>query len=97
MAKTRRRDAELSEPLNIRVKPSVRSLIDRAAALVKQNRTDFMLEASEQRAQRVLLDRVVFSVSAEVYAEFVEQLDAPAKPNDRLRHTMTAKAPWDAA
>ncbi|MGF7055312.1 uncharacterized protein (DUF1778 family) [Bosea sp. OAE752] len=97
MATTRTRDAEISEPLNIRVKPSIRSLIDRAAALVKQNRTDFMLEASEQRAQRVLLDRVVFSVSPEVYAEFVEQLDAPALPNERLKRTMTSKAPWDAA
>ncbi|MEI5668337.1 DUF1778 domain-containing protein [Bosea sp. CCNWLW174] len=97
MATTRTRDAENSEPLNMRIKPSIRSLIDRAAALVKQNRTDFMLEAAEQRAQRVLLDRVVFPVSPEVYAQFVERLDAPANPNDRLKRTMTTKAPWDAA
>lgn len=97
MATRRNRDAESSEPLNIRIKPSIRSLIDRAAALVKQNRTDFILEASEQRAQRVLLDRVVFALSAEVYAQFVERLDPPASPNDRLKRTMTTKAPWDAA
>ncbi|RYF27086.1 MAG: DUF1778 domain-containing protein [Comamonadaceae bacterium] len=97
MATSRTRNAERSEPLNIRIKPSIRSLIDRAAELVKQNRTDFMLEASEQRAQRVLLDRVVFPVSQAAYAEFVARLDAPTQPNERLKRTMTTKAPWDAA
>ena len=98
MATTRSKaNAEPSLPLNMRIKPGLRDLIDRAAELVGKNRTDFMLEASERRAEEILLDRAVFTVSPETYAEFLARLDAPAAPNERLKRTMTAKAPWDEA
>ena len=62
---------DASVPLNIRIKPATRNLIDRAAELLGKTRTDFMLEASERRAEEVLLDRTVFTVSPEVYARLV--------------------------
>lgn len=86
-----------SVPLNIRVKPEVRNLIDRAAELLGKNRTDFMLEASQRAAEEALLNRLVFTVEPDVYAAFLARLDAPPQPNNRLRRTMTTKAPWDAA
>jgi uncharacterized protein (DUF1778 family) len=86
-----------SVPLNIRVKPEVRNLIDRAAELLGKNRTDFMLEASQRAAEDALLNRLVFTVEPDVYAAFLARLDAPPQPNDRLHRTMTAKTPWDAA
>jgi uncharacterized protein (DUF1778 family) len=86
-----------SVPLNIRVKPELRNLIDRAAELVGKNRTDFMLEASQRAAEEALLNRLVFTVEPDVYAEFVARLDAAPQQNGRLRRTMTTKAPWDAA
>ncbi|WP_028754113.1 DUF1778 domain-containing protein [Rhizobium leucaenae] len=89
------RDA--SVPLNIRIKPVTRNLIDRAAELLGKTRTDFMLEASERRAEEVLLDRTIFTASAELYAEYLARLDAPAQPNERLKRTMITKAPWDEA
>ncbi|THV21050.1 DUF1778 domain-containing protein [Peteryoungia ipomoeae] len=85
-----------SIPLNMRIKPQTRNLIDRAAELLGKTRTDFMLEASERRAEEVLLDRTVFRVSPEVYAEYLARLDEPVRPNEKLRHTMAAKASWDA-
>jgi len=91
------KNSEASVPLNIRIKPATRNLIDRAAELLGKTRTDFMLEASERRAEEVLLDRTVFTVSPEVYAEFVARLDAPAKPNERLKRTIMTQAPWDEA
>jgi len=48
---------DASVPLNMRIKPATRNLIDRAAELLGKTRTDFMLEASERRAEEVLLDR----------------------------------------
>ncbi|MER8446382.1 DUF1778 domain-containing protein [Mesorhizobium sp. M1066] len=86
-----------SVPLNIRVKPEVRNLIDRAAELLGKNRTDFMLEASQRAAEEALLNRLVFTVEPDVYAAFLTRLDATPQPNDRLRRTITTKAPWDAA
>jgi uncharacterized protein (DUF1778 family) len=81
--------------LNLRIKPELRGLIDRAAQLAGKNRTDFVLEAARRAAEDALLDRTVFSVNPKAYAEFLQRLDAPPQPNERLRRTMQAQAPWD--
>lgn len=88
---------DASVPLNMRIKPATRNLIDRAAELLGKTRTDFMLEASERRAEEVLLDRTIFTVSSGTYAEYLALLDAPPQPNERLARTMSTKAPWDEA
>lgn len=54
-----------------------------------------MLEASEWCAEEILLDRTVFTVSPEIYAEYVARLDEPAKPNEHPKRTTITKAPWD--
>ncbi|HXO72610.1 MAG TPA: DUF1778 domain-containing protein [Bradyrhizobium sp.] len=83
------------DSLNLRIKPELRALIDRAAQLAGKNRTDFVLDAARRAAEDALLDRTVFSVSPKAYAEFLKRLDAPPQPNDRLRRTMRTAAPWD--
>lgn len=85
------------DTLNLRIKPEVRGLIERAAALLGKTRTDFVLEAAQRAAEEALLDRTVFTVSREAYTEFLARLDASPQPNERLRRTMTTRAPWDAA
>ena len=85
------------DSLNLRIKPDLRGLIDRAAELTGKNRTDFVLEAARRAAEDALLDRTVFTVSPKAYAEFLARLDAPPQPNERLRRTMRTKAPWDRA
>jgi uncharacterized protein (DUF1778 family) len=87
---TTRRDT-----LNLRIKPEERGLIDRAATITGKTRTDFVLEAARRAAEDALLDRTVFTVSPEAYAAFLERLDQPPQPNERLRRTMQAAAPWD--
>ncbi len=81
--------------LNLRIKPQLRGLIDRAADLLGKNRTDFILDAARRAAEDALLDRTVLVVSAKVYAEFVARLDAPPKPNARLRRTLQMSVPWE--
>jgi len=54
-----------------------------------------MLEASGRRAEEVLLNPTIFRVCAEIYAEYLARLDAPTQPNERLKRTMSTKAPWD--
>jgi uncharacterized protein (DUF1778 family) len=94
MATTPKR-ATTRDSLNLRIKPELRGLIDRAAQLAGKNRTDFVLEAARRAAEDALLDRTVFSVSPKAYAEFLKRLDAPPQPNERLRRTMQTQAPWD--
>ena len=91
---TTKPQAAKRETLNVRIKPEDRSIIDRAAHLLGKSRTDFLLEAGRRAAEDAVLDQTLFKVSPEVYAEFLARLDAPPAPNDRLRRTMSAPAPW---
>jgi uncharacterized protein (DUF1778 family) len=83
------------ETLNLRIKPELRGLIDRAAELTGKNRTDFVLTAARHAAEDALMDRTVFSVNPKAYAEFLARLDAAPQPNARLRRSMKAIAPWE--
>ena len=83
------------EPLNLRIKPEDRGLIDRAATLTGKTRTDFVLEAARHAAEEALLGRTVFNVDPEAYAQFLARLDEPPRPNERLRRTMQAVPPWE--
>lgn len=82
------------DTLNLRVPPTVRNLIDRAAAALGTTRTDFILGAARRAAEDALLERAIVAVSPEAYAEFVARLDAPPKPNARLVKTMQTPSPW---
>jgi uncharacterized protein (DUF1778 family) len=83
------------ETLNLRIKPELRGLIDRAAELTGKNRTDFVLSAARNAAEDALLDRTVFAVNPKAYAEFLARLDAPPRPNSRLRRSLQTAAPWE--
>jgi len=81
--------------INIRAKARQRDLIDQAAERLGRSRSDFMLDASCKAAEDVLLDQTYFGLSAAGFAEFQGLLDAPPKVSDRLRRTLSAKAPWE--
>jgi len=83
------------DTLNLRIKPEERGLIDRAATLTGRTRTDFVLEAARHAAKNALLDRTVFAISPEAYAEFLARLDEPPKPNARLKRTLQTVPPWE--
>jgi uncharacterized protein (DUF1778 family) len=89
------REGARREALNIRIKPQVRELIDRAAELAGKNRTDFVLDAARHAAEETLLNRTVFTVNPKAYRQFLARLDAPPKPNRRLVKSMQTPAPWD--
>ena len=81
--------------LNLRIKPELRGLIDRAAELTGKNRTDFVLNAARHAAEDALLDRTVIAVNSKAYAEFLARLDAPPRPNARLRRSLQTTPPWE--
>lgn len=83
------------DTLNLRIRPELRLLIDRAAELSGKNRTDFVLDAARRAAEDALLDRTIFLVNPRTYAEFVARLDAPPSPNNRLRRSLRTTAPWE--
>ena len=80
--------------INIRVLPEQRDLIDQAAEVLGKNRSDFMLEASCERAQQVLLDQVFFALDNEKLQQFTALLDAPLVSNAGLERLMAVEEPW---
>ena len=83
------------DTLNLRIKPEVRGLIDRAAKARGKNRTDFILDAARAAAEETLLDQALLVVSSDAYAEFVARLDRAPVANPRLQKTLQTTAPWE--
>jgi uncharacterized protein (DUF1778 family) len=83
------------KPLNMRIKPETRKLLDMAAEATGKNLTDFVLDAARKEAQSALLDRAVIPVTDKAYKAFVAVLDAPPQPNARLRKSLQTPAPWE--
>jgi uncharacterized protein (DUF1778 family) len=85
------------ETLNIRIPAAERSLIDRAAQSSGKTRTDFILGAARRAAEETLLEQSLMLVSSATYKTFLAMLDAPPKPNARLKRTMKTPPPWPEA
>lgn len=81
--------------INLRASAHLRDRIDRAAALLGQNRSEFMLESARLRAEEVLLDQKLFSLDEKQYQDFLNLLDEPPKPTEELRRLLSATAPWE--
>jgi len=82
-------------PINIRARSTQRNLIDRAAAMLNKNRSDFMLEVACREAENVLLDQRLFLVDDNAYKAFQALIEAPVKENPALRKLLHDKAPWE--
>ena len=84
-----------STVINLRTPASQRELIDRAAQLQGKSRTEFMLEASREKAQQVLLDQTLFTVTPKQYKAFVALMDAPLSKNVALQRLLAKRSPWE--
>jgi uncharacterized protein (DUF1778 family) len=89
------REKTTRDTLNLRIKPELRGLIDRAAELTGKTRTDFVLDAARLAAEAALVDRTVFVVDPKAHAEFLARLDRPPRPNARLSRALATTAPWE--
>jgi uncharacterized protein (DUF1778 family) len=81
--------------LNIRIDLETRDLVDRAANVSGQNRTDFMLTTLRERAMEVLLNQTLFTLSGANWTAFIETLDAPPPPNAKLKALLSREPAWD--
>jgi uncharacterized protein (DUF1778 family) len=81
--------------INIRAKEAQRALIDTAAAILHKSRTDFILDIACQAAENVILDRRMFNLDDQQYAEFINMLDAPVTANPALDTLLARKPQWE--
>ena len=86
--------ARSSSVIKLRVPWEQRALIDRAARLQAKSRTEFMLEASLEKAEQVLLGQVLFTVSPKQFKAFIALMDAPLD-SAPLARLLAKRAPWE--
>jgi uncharacterized protein (DUF1778 family) len=89
------RPADRNQTINLRAKRSQKALIDRAAAALGRNRSDFMLDAACREAEAVLLDRRYFALPTEEFNRFTTMLDKPPANNPKLARLLKTTPPWE--
>jgi uncharacterized protein (DUF1778 family) len=82
--------------INLPALPQQRDLIDQAAQVLGKKRSDFMLEAACDKAQAVLLDRVLFSLEDAKFRNS-PNCSMHVQPNPGLERLLAVKAPWATA
>jgi len=83
------------ETINLRASQRQKALIDKAAAALGRNRSDFMLESACKEAESVLLDERYFTLPAQDFKRFTAMLDKAPASNEKLRRLLRTKAPWE--
>ena len=84
-----------STNINLRVSHEQKALIDRAASCLQKSRTEFILDTTQEAAERVLLKHSHFQLDDEEFAAFEAVLSAPVEPSEALSKTMNTPPPWD--
>lgn len=79
----------------LRTQPAQRDLIDRAARLSGRSRAEFMLEASCEKAEGLLLDQTLFVVDARAYKASEALLHAHLECNVAVQRLLARPAPWE--
>lgn len=85
--------ATASRVINLRAPAANQALIDQAAEVLGMNRTEFILDASCEKAREVLADRTQFALDRKALQRFNDLIDAP--PTDALRRLLASRAPWE--
>lgn len=79
------------ERLQIRVGPTDKALLERAAAASHLNVSAFVVQAAASKAEEILAERSSIRLSREAAVAFTEALERPAEVNDRLATAMRRK------
>ena len=83
------------EVIQIRASADTKVILNRAASLRGQKLSEFMLEAARRQAEEAILDQRVFLLRPEAHDKFLALLDAPPRPNEKVRKRLTRKPAWE--
>lgn len=84
-----------SERVDLRMTPTAKRTLQRAAAVTNKTVSEFLLDSSLAAAFDTLADRRVFQLDEVQWAAFQAALDMPPRDNPRLRKLLNTPAPWD--
>ena len=87
--------ATKTAPINMRVEPSVRNIIDAAASLLKVDRTVFIQQAALSEAHEVITNQRDFSLDERAFEAFEHALKAEPVANKGMVDLLSRKSPWE--
>jgi len=85
-----------SERVDLRMTPSAKQTLQRAAAVTNKTLTEFLLDSGLHAAHDTLADRRTFVLDDQRWRDFMVALDAPPADNPRLRALLARKPAWEA-
>jgi uncharacterized protein (DUF1778 family) len=84
-----------SERVDLRMTPSAKAVLQRAAAAANKTLTEFLLDSGLHAAHDTLADRRTFILDERQWDAFTAALDAPPADNPRLRELLARKPAWE--
>ena len=81
--------------IHIRAHQQDRDLLDRAAEITGQSRSEFVLDTALREAGEILRDQKVFNLDSTAWKRFMRELDNPPRSNPKLAALLKRKAPWE--
>lgn len=83
------------QPLSLRLPQADLALIDRAARMKGNSRTQFVRDASVREAEATVLDSMIVRMSEAGFNSFVEAVEAPVQVNETLLKALQRPSKWD--
>jgi uncharacterized protein (DUF1778 family) len=82
------------ERLELRLTKDAKRILQQAAAVRHKSLSEFVTDSSITAAYDTLADRRLFILDDKQWDAFMKALDAPPKPNPRLRKLMSRTPAW---
>ena len=84
-----------SERIDIRTTPSVKRVLQDAAAAKNKTVTEFMLDVALIEAAELRANQRLFTLNDQQWQAFTAALDAPTKPRSRLKTLLREPGAFD--
>jgi uncharacterized protein (DUF1778 family) len=82
------RTAQRPDRISLRLSPQAKRKLERAAAYSDKTLTDFVLDVALQKADAIVREHEVITLSTEEWERFQALLLHPPKPNKKLKQTL---------
>jgi uncharacterized protein (DUF1778 family) len=83
--------SELTERVEARISPDALAVVKRAAEIQGRSVSEFIAEAAQQVAQKMIEEVAVIRLSVEDQRQIMESLLNPPEPNEALRRAFEAR------
>ncbi len=82
------------ERIDLRTSPEIKALISRAASTTGMTISAFLLGTAHERAQKILAEKELVTLTARDWAAFTKALEKTEKPRPKLASAMQRHREW---